>query len=134
MTDTPPTLFFDGVCNFCAASVGFVLEREREPTLRFASLQSAYAAGALPPLGVDPARLDSLVLVENGRAYVRSDAALRAACHLRAPWSLMGVGLLVPRVLRDAVYDVVARRRYAWFGRKDECMIPSPALRARFVD
>ena len=134
MTHPQPTLFFDGVCNFCAASVRFILDRERHPTLRFASLQSAFAARELPPLGVDPARLESLVLVEDGRAYVRSDAALRVARHLRAPWAWIAVGMLVPRMLRDAVYDFVARRRYAWFGRKDECTIPSPALRARFVD
>lgn len=134
VSEPHPTLYFDGVCNFCAATVRFILERERAPTLRFASLQSAYALHELPPLGVDPRRLDSIVLVEDGHAFTASDAALRAARHLRAPWSWLALALVVPRVVRDVVYGFIARRRYAWFGKKDECMIPSPALRARFVD
>jgi predicted DCC family thiol-disulfide oxidoreductase YuxK len=132
--DTSPTLYFDGVCNFCAASVHFVMARERAPTLRFSSLQSDRARRVLPALGVDPSRLDSVVLVEEGRAYTRSDAVLRAARHLRSPWSWLSAAVIVPQVVRDAVYDVVARRRYAWFGRKDECLVPTPELRARFLD
>ena len=133
-TTASPTLYFDGVCNFCAATVRFVLDRERAPTLRFASLQSARALRELPPLGVDPRRLDSLVLVEGGRAYTASNGALRMARYLRAPWSWLALALVVPRSVRDAVYGFIARRRYAWFGKKDECMVPSPELRARFVD
>ena len=128
------TLYFDGVCNFCAATVRFVLQHERGPTLRFASLQSARAMRELPPLGIDPRRLDSLVLVEDGRAYTASDGALRTARHLRAPWSWAALALVVPRVVREGVYGFIARRRYAWFGKRDECLIPSPELRARFVD
>jgi predicted DCC family thiol-disulfide oxidoreductase YuxK len=134
VTDPAPTLYFDGVCNLCAASVRFILARERAPTLRFASLQSPIAMRALPPLGLDPTLLESLVLVEDGRAFTRSAAALRIARHLRAPWSWFGVALLVPAVVRDAVYDIVARRRYAWFGRSAACLVPSAALRSRFVD
>jgi predicted DCC family thiol-disulfide oxidoreductase YuxK len=102
--------------------------------LCFASLLSARALRELPLLGIDPARLDSLVLVEAGRAYTASDGALRVSRHLRAPWSWAAVLLALPRVLREAVYGVVARHRYAWFGKQAECMIPSPELRARFID
>jgi predicted DCC family thiol-disulfide oxidoreductase YuxK len=128
-----PILFFDGVCNLCAASVHFVLERERTDALRFASLQSTLAKELLVPLGVDPDRLDSLVLLEDGRVFVRSTAALRLAARLRAPWSWLRVLRVVPALVRDGVYDVIARHRYRWFGRKAECLIPTPALRARFL-
>jgi predicted DCC family thiol-disulfide oxidoreductase YuxK len=129
-----PVLFVDGVCNLCAASVRFIVAHERAPTLRFASLQSPHAARALPAHGVDPQALSSLVLVVDGKAYVKSAAALRIAPLLRAPWSWAAAALVVPAVVRDVVYDAIARRRYAWFGRTDECMVPTPALRARFVD
>jgi predicted DCC family thiol-disulfide oxidoreductase YuxK len=134
VTTPQPTLYFDGVCNFCAATVQFILARERGPALCFASLQSARALRELPALGVDPRLLDSIVLVEGARAYTASDAALRAARYLRSPWSWLANLLFVPRGLRDAVYGFIARRRYAWFGKKEECMVPSPELRSRFVD
>lgn len=132
-TDAHPIIFFDGVCNFCAASVHFVLERERDQRLRFASLQSETAKRLLPPLGIDPADLDSVVVVEHGVAWTRSSAALKAASYLGFPWRLMPVFMIVPRFVRDAVYAVIARNRYRLFGKKDECMIPSPTLRARFL-
>jgi predicted DCC family thiol-disulfide oxidoreductase YuxK len=132
--DRGPILFFDGVCNFCSASVQFVIERERSPTLRFASLQSETAARLLPPLGVDPTALESLVLLQDGQATVRSTAALLTARHLKAPWSWLAVCLLVPRVLRDFVYGIIARNRYRLFGKKDACWLPSQALKARFLE
>jgi predicted DCC family thiol-disulfide oxidoreductase YuxK len=101
--------------------------------LRFASLQSDLAKTRLSPLGIDPSALDSLVLVDEGRAFVRSAAALRVAAYLRAPWSWMRGLLVVPAFVRDSVYDVVARNRYRWFGRSAGCLIPSPELRARFL-
>jgi predicted DCC family thiol-disulfide oxidoreductase YuxK len=87
------------------------------------------AHGREPPPG-DP---ESVVLVEGGRVYDRSDAALRIARALGLPWSLAGLGLLLPRALRDGVYRFVARRRYRWFGREESCRVPTPALRARFL-
>jgi len=128
-----PILFFDGVCNVCAASVQFVLAHERAPTLRFASLQSPLARDVLPPLGINPEDLDSLVLVEDGRAAQRSTAAIAIARHLRAPWSWLRALWIVPRPLRDFAYDLFASQRYRLFGKKDECFVPTPALRARFL-
>ena len=128
-----PTLYFDGVCNFCSSSVHFVLEHEREPTLRFASLQSAQAQALLPPLGIDPADLDSVVLVKDGKAYARSAAALETTRYLKPPWSWLHVFMFIPRPLRDFVYKIIAVNRYRLFGKKDECLIPSPQLKARFV-
>lgn len=133
MSDTGPILFFDGVCNVCSASVQFVIAHEATPTMRFASLQSDLALATLPPLGVDPRQLESLVLLEDGVAYTRSTGALRTARSLRAPWSWLGAFTMVPRPLRDAVYGVIAKNRYRVFGKKDACWLPSPALRARFL-
>lgn len=129
---TGPTLLFDGVCNLCNGAVQFVLDHERDHTLRFAALQSPEAKDLLGdhPL---PAGLDSVLLVEGGEVFAHSDAALRVARHLRMPWRLLGVFRVVPRFVRDAVYRFVARHRYRWFGKSETCRIPTPELRARFL-
>lgn len=126
-------LLFDGVCNLCNGAVDFVLRHERGPTLRFCALQSEAGAALLAAHQISTG-LETMVFVEaSGRVSVRSTAALRAARHLRAPWSWARVFLLVPRPLRDLVYRVVARHRLRWFGVRDECRVPTPELRARFL-
>jgi predicted DCC family thiol-disulfide oxidoreductase YuxK len=130
-----PVVLFDGVCNLCNGAVQFIVDRDPRGTLRFASLQSEPAAellrahGKAPPTG-DP---DSVVLIEDGRVYESSGAALRIARHLRAPWGLLYALVIVPRFLRDAVYRFIARNRYRWFGKSEQCRIPTPELRARFL-
>jgi predicted DCC family thiol-disulfide oxidoreductase YuxK len=128
-----PVLFFDGVCNLCSASVQFIIAHEASPTIRFASLQSALAQQTLPPLGVDPTRLESLVFVEGSVATTRSTAALRIARHLKAPWRWLGLFVIVPQVVRDVVYGLIARNRYRLFGKKEACWLPTPDLKARFL-
>jgi predicted DCC family thiol-disulfide oxidoreductase YuxK len=128
-------VLFDGVCNFCSASVRFIVRRDPAARFRFASIQSEAGAELMRAHGLalpdgDPA---SIVLIEDGRAYERSTAALRIARRLRFPWKLCWAFVVVPRLLRDAVYDFVARHRYRWFGKKDVCMVPTPELRARFL-
>jgi predicted DCC family thiol-disulfide oxidoreductase YuxK len=128
-------ILFDGLCNLCAGTVRFVLERDRASAFDFASLQSAAARGVLAKAGRDAARLpDSVVLVDEDGVHLRSEAALRIAGRLRQPWPLLAVFRILPRALRDAAYDFVARRRYRWFGKRDACLVPTPALRARFLD
>jgi len=137
MTDArPPSalVLFDGVCNLCNGAVQWLLARDRRERLRFASLQSQAARRALDDAGVRGALPDSIVLVENGRAYTRSDAVLRIAAQLGLPWSLAGALRITPRPVRDAVYAWIARHRYAWFGQRDACLVPTPALRSRFID
>ena len=130
-----PLVVFDGVCNLCAASVRFVLAWERADTLRFAAVQSAAGAAALRLAGLDPADPASFLFVEDGVVHQRSAAALRLARHLRQPWpALAALARLVPAGARDAVYDWVARNRFGWFGRRDVCLVPTPALRDRFLD
>lgn len=133
-TSATPVLLFDGVCNLCNGWVQFVMAREREPRLVFAPLESEIGRELLAQVGLADGRPDSLVLIQDGQAHVRSDAALRIVSQLRAPWSWMAAFRIVPSGLRDTIYDWVARNRYRWFGRKDECPIPTPAQRARFLD
>jgi len=113
-------VLFDGVCNLCNGLVQFIIRRDPHARFQFAAMTS-FAA-------------DTIVLVEDGRRYERSAAVLRIARQLRAPWPLLFAFIVVPRPLRDWAYDAVARRRYRWFGRRETCMVPTPELRARFVE
>jgi predicted DCC family thiol-disulfide oxidoreductase YuxK len=132
-----PVLLYDGACGFCSAVVQTVLRRDRRRTLRFAALQGAYARDLLarhPEL----AGVDSLLWVEPSargeRVYVRSDAGLRLARYLAGPWYLALAVRLVPRLLRDSAYDVVARHRHRLGAPAEACFVPPPEARARFVD
>jgi predicted DCC family thiol-disulfide oxidoreductase YuxK len=129
----PPLILFDGVCNLCNASVLFVIDRDPSARFAFAPLQSAAAQRLLAERGHRSADLSSVLLVEGDHVYERSTAALRVARHLSGAWPLLYAFIVVPRPLRDAVYRVVARNRYRWFGREDACRVPTPELRARFL-
>jgi len=126
-------VLFDGVCNLCNESVLFVIDRDPRGRFAFAPLQSEYAASLLREHGYSADALASVVLVENGRVYDRSSAALRIARDLSGFWPALSVLTMVPKPLRDFLYDWLARRRYRWFGRTDACRVPTPELRARFL-
>jgi predicted DCC family thiol-disulfide oxidoreductase YuxK len=128
------TILFDGVCNLCNGFVQFVIARDSGSHFRFAALTSDSARRLLKEAGVREPLPDSMVLVEDGRAYLRSDAPLRVARRLAFPWPLLIVFLVVPRFIRDRVYDFIAAHRYRWFGREEVCVIPTPELRRRFLD
>jgi predicted DCC family thiol-disulfide oxidoreductase YuxK len=136
VTESPAIVLFDGVCNVCNVSVLFVIDRDPRATLRFAALQSPAgrdvlaARGRPVPVG-DP---ETLILVEGDRVYERSSAVLRIARHLRGAWPLLSVLLVVPRPLRDLAYRWFAARRYRWFGKTEACRVPTPELKARFLD
>ena len=125
-------MIFDGVCNLCARSVQFILNHESEPRFQFSPVQSAAGARVLEAHGFTAAEVDTFVLVSNGRVYTRSTAALRIAGHFKGAWQLLRLLWIVPRPLRDVLYTFVARRRYAWFGKSDSCLMPSAELNARF--
>ncbi len=129
-----PVILFDGVCTLCNGAVRFVIERDPADAFRFASLQSEFAQPLLAQAGLPPGYLDGLVLVEDGRTYAKSDAVLRIARRLDRPWQAAWALRFVPRPLRDAVYDVVARHRYRVFGKEDSCPLPTPAMRARLLE
>lgn len=126
-------VLFDGVCNFCNSSVNFIIERDRAGYFKFAPLQSEIGEKLLAENGVDRVETDSVVLIEDGKVYTHSTAALRVARRLDGAWRWLSYLTFVPRVVRDAAYKLFARYRYRLFGKKDECMLPSPEIRARFL-
>lgn len=128
-------ILFDGVCNLCNGAVRFILKRDRNGHFRFASLQGAAGRALLARFYPHPAGApDSMVLIEGGRAYVHSDAVLRIARRLGSGWALLSAFRVIPRPVRDVLYRRVAAHRYRWFGKRDQCMIPSPDARSRFLD
>lgn len=129
-----PVVLFDGVCNLCAWAVQFIIARDRKGIFRFASLQSEAGKRLSAAHGVDTTLLDSFVLVENGRAYTQSTAALKVARRLSWPWPICHICIVLPHFLRDPLYRLIARNRYRWFGKRDSCMLPTPDLKARFLD
>ena len=129
-----PIVLFDGVCNYCNTMINFVIRQDRAKLFRFAPLQSEGGQKLLEQFGLPKAGFNSFVLVEEGKAYFRSAAALRVMKHLPWYWAWTQVFRLVPRTLRDGVYDFIARNRYKWFGKKEQCMIPTPGIKSRFLD
>lgn len=128
-------VLFDGVCNLCNASVQFLIRRDpRGEKFQFASLQSAKAQEVLAQAHYPAGQLNTVLLVEGGKVYGRSTAALRLARKLPGLWPLLYGFIIVPPFIRDAVYNFIARNRYRWFGRQESCMIPTPELRNRFLD
>ncbi len=125
-------ILFDGVCSFCNGAVNFIIRHDPAGKFRFAPLQSAAGREAVarrPEL----ANIDSIILMEAGQYYTESDAALRICRHLSGFWKLIYLFIFVPRALRNAVYRLIAERRYQWFGRLDSCMIPTKEIRDRFI-
>lgn len=135
MTDSEshPIVLFDGVCNFCDASVNWIIARDRKGLFRFAALQSPVGERLQQEFGLDPSALDTLVLLDGGRTYRKSGAALRIMRRLRWPWPVLFGLIVMPAFIRDFAYGWFAQRRYQWFGRKDECMAPSGEVRERFL-
>lgn len=129
----PDIVIFDGQCHLCARSVQFILRHESGPHFLFSALQSPAGAQLLTSHGFQADGIASFVLISGGKAYTRSAAALRTVRHFKGPWRMLGALWLVPRPLRDLAYDYVAKRRYRWFGKADECMVPTPDLTARFL-
>jgi predicted DCC family thiol-disulfide oxidoreductase YuxK len=128
-----PVILFDGVCGLCNRWITFVLERDRKAMFRFAALQSDAARVLLAAHALPPDQLESVVLVAEGRVYVRSAAVIEILRRLGFPWSAARLGAIVPTRIRDAVYDFVARHRYRWFGSTETCRMPTPSERARFI-
>jgi predicted DCC family thiol-disulfide oxidoreductase YuxK len=138
MPSPAATILFDGVCTLCNGFVQFVIRHDPHGYFSFAALQSEagqalLAAHGQPLSAASLAHPDSVVLVADGRVYTHSTAVLRIAGHLGGVWRLAAVGWLLPRTWRDALYRYVARHRYQWFGQQESCLMPTPALRARFL-
>jgi predicted DCC family thiol-disulfide oxidoreductase YuxK len=126
-------ILFDGVCNLCNASVNYVIDHDPTQRFRFASLQSEQGNALAAAHGIDANELASMVLIEHGRAYLRSTAALRVCRRLRGPAKLLWPLIAVPAFVRDPFYRFLARNRYRWFGERDACRLPTDADRERFL-
>ncbi len=126
-------ILFDGVCNFCNSSVNFIIERDTENYFKFAPLQSELAEKLLEEHKIDKEKTDSVILIEDGKAYTYSTAALKIAGKLSGWWSLFYAFIVVPKPFRDFFYKLFAKYRYKLFGKKDACMMPTPEIRERFL-
>jgi predicted DCC family thiol-disulfide oxidoreductase YuxK len=124
---------FDGVCVLCSASVAFTIRHERSSDIRFVAIQSRAGRELALAHGIDPDQPQSFLFLDGAHVFDKSDGVIALCRHLRWPWRLGSVLALLPRRVRDWLYDRIARNRYAWFGRRDTCLVPDAATRARFV-
>lgn len=127
-------LLFDGVCNLCNGAVQFVLKRNKAANIQFASLQSEIGRQLLLENNLPADFLHSFVFLDENKLYTKSSAALRVSKYLKGGWPLFQVFLLVPGLIRDAVYTAIAKNRYRWFGKSEHCWIPTKELKSRFLD
>jgi len=128
-----PVILFDGVCNFCNSAINFVLKQDKKGVFRFAPLQSEAGRQLLHQYDLSIQEFDSFVLIDNGRVYKKSAASFRVMHHLPWYWKELQILRIIPTIFRDAIYDFIARNRYKWFGKKDQCMIPTPEMKGKFL-
>jgi len=129
-----PIILFDGHCNLCNSSVQFVIQRDPNKQFRFASLQSEFGKKILTQFNLSTSDINTLVLLDCGKIYTRSTGALRVAKKLSGAWSLMYAFSIIPSFIRDIVYNFIAKNRYKWFGKKEACWVPTPALKDLFIE
>lgn len=136
ISETPnnPILLFDGYCNLCSGCVKFVLRHERNNKIMFTSLQSDQGIRLLKHYQIDPVITDSLVLIENNTAYIKSSAALRLTKYLKGLYPMCMVFIMVPSIIRNLIYDYIAKHRYQWFGKSDTCLVPDKNSVNRFYN
>ena len=127
-------ILFDGVCNLCDSAVNFIIDHDKKGVFKFAALQSPYGRQTLEKLGLNTHEFNSMVLISNERVYQKSTAALKIAKKLNGLWPLLYIFMIIPAFIRHAFYDVIAKNRYKWWGRKDRCKIPTPELKQRFLE
>ena len=132
-TQNKKIILFDGVCNLCNGSVIFMIKRDKKDVLRYAALQTEIGQEMVEKYKIDTSKIDSIILIDNDKYYYKSTAALRIARHLSGAYPLLAVFLILPAFMRDWIYDIIARNRYKWFGKKESCMIPTPELKNKFI-
>jgi predicted DCC family thiol-disulfide oxidoreductase YuxK len=126
-------VLFDGVCNFCNSSVNFIIDRDYKDSFRFAALQSEKGIELMKGFGLDSENLKTIILIENGKYYTKTTAALKIAKQLKGFWKISYIFIIIPPFIRNIAYSIIARYRYIWFGKKDACRIPSPEEREKFL-
>ncbi len=127
-------VLFDGVCNLCNGSVLFIIERDPEAKFSFASLQSPFGQSQLKKFGLPIDKLNTIFLIKGEKFFRKSDAALEIAKGMNGLWPVLYVFKIIPRFIRNFFYDLIAKNRYRWFGKQAACMVPTPELKARFID
>jgi predicted DCC family thiol-disulfide oxidoreductase YuxK len=132
--DAHPLILFDGVCNLCSFWVLFIIKRDPEKRFRFASLQSALGQKTLTEIGLSGGEFNTMILVDGKKHYTKSSAALEIARRVKGLWPLLFMFIVIPSPIRDFVYDIIARNRYRWFGKKESCLVPTPDLKERFLE
>ncbi|MFT5237950.1 MAG: putative DCC family thiol-disulfide oxidoreductase YuxK [Flavobacteriaceae bacterium] len=133
MTNKHKIILFDGVCNLCNDSVKVVIKHDKKDIFRFSAIQSAVGVQMASEYGIDISKTDSILLIDKDKIYAKSTAALKIARHLSSGYPLLYGFMIVPNFIRNWVYDIIAKNRYKWFGRKDSCMIPTPELKNKFL-
>ncbi len=128
------TVYFDGICNLCNGTVLFIIKHDKQKRFRFASLQGMAGQAFLKKQDLPADTFNSFILAKGDNIYTRSTAALRVCKYLGSGWPLLYGFIILPRFVRDAVYNLIARNRYKWFGKKEACWIPTPALKEKFLD
>ncbi|HLV40170.1 thiol-disulfide oxidoreductase DCC family protein [Xanthomarina sp.] len=128
-------ILFDGVCNLCNTSIQYVIKHDKNNVFMFAPLQGETAKKILEQHHIDTSKTDSIILFTNNQAlYFKSTAALKIASKLKFPINLLSVFLVVPVFIRNVVYNYIAKNRYKWYGKQNECMIPTEKLKAKFLN
>jgi predicted DCC family thiol-disulfide oxidoreductase YuxK len=126
-------ILFDGVCNLCNHSVQFIIKRDPKGHFKFASLQSEIGQKLVEQYGI-PKGIESIIYIENDKVYIKSSAALRISRKLNGYWRYLTILSILPSSFRDFIYDVIAKNRYKWFGKKESCLLPTKETRKRFLD
>ena len=126
-------IVFDGVCNLCNTSVNFVIKRDKKDVFRFAALQSEIGQKYISEFNINPKETDSIVLIDDGKCFVKSTAALHITKFLPGAYPLLFGFIIVPKFIRNWVYDYIAKNRYKWYGKKDNCMIPTKEIKGKFL-
>lgn len=132
-TQNKKIILFDGVCNLCNGSVLFIIKRDKKDLFQFAALQSELGQKLIKKHHIDTSKIDSILLLDSERYFAKSTAALKIARHLSGPYPLLYGFMILPRFFRNWVYDIIAKNRYKWFGKKESCMIPTAELKAKFL-
>jgi predicted DCC family thiol-disulfide oxidoreductase YuxK len=128
-----PVILFDGVCNLCNGAVNLIIDIDKKNVFRFASLQSEYGKSILQKTALSSANLDTFLLADGDKVYDRSAAALYMFRKLGFPYSLLFSFIVVPAFIRNGVYNLIARNRYKWFGKTEQCRVPTPELKSKFI-
>lgn len=132
MEEQKPIIFFDGVCNLCNGAINFIIDRDKNGSFKFAPLQSSIAEKYISQSVIK--NTDSIIYWDSGKLYSKSSAALKIARNLDGFWKVFYAFIIIPKFIRDYIYDIIAKNRYKWFGKRDSCRMPSQEIKNRFLE